>query len=606
MSIAVNGTSPKGNGAQRRPPCYSVETPYGFHLDLDFLKYVDDIEKGNTIRRVPIHRRHRVPNSTALSRNLSLPGYGYRPSQWSSIGSLWPKTRTIDSQQPYSFQGYEGMTVDNPELLGFTHGSLTNAEMEASIRAFDEQPLGLHVRPNLLRATSLPLTVLLRKHSETAEDPTSPRCSRIPQENGSTEDVFSDSSRVSTGTNGTIKRLTAALERIGELEEEIRVVPELKAQICILQEERERLLLKLNSNPNRSSKLEFSTGSNAHLQPDDWMSRELKHLEEKVQASSAQVNALSTPSLRDNAQTVMNHGITPKQCLKGQRDVLSVETLESRILSLEHKLHKSEQELDQTVTCLSTNFNPSSSGLISVCFFQGHIEEEPGTLWFYHFFCAADSQVQALTVVFQHWFHLAAEEDSSAQCVELYLKQVKATTPTLLYFLVNMVDDEGNTALHYSMSHGNFSVSQVLLDSGQTGRNRQLKDGYSPLLLAAVTGPESPEKQGVVLQLLSLGDVNARLAPAGQTALHLAVRRGREDMVRLLLSAGADCNAQDQSESTALMNACELGCCDIITALLERPDCDVTLTDRVSRHLKLQTVKRRPGKSHCGSGTKWL
>ncbi|XP_028822314.1 KN motif and ankyrin repeat domain-containing protein 3-like [Denticeps clupeoides] len=170
-------------------------------------------------------------------------------------------------------------------------------------------------------------------------------------------------------------------------------------------------------------------------------------------------------------------------------------------------------------------------------------------------------QVQALTVVFQHWFHLAAEEDSSAQCVELYLKQVKATTPTLLYFLVNMVDDEGNTALHYSMSHGNFSVSQVLLDSG----------------------PESPEKQGVVLQLLSLGDVNARLAPAGQTALHLAVRRGREDMVRLLLSAGADCNAQDQSESTALMNACELGCCDIITALLERPDCDVTLTDRDGR-----------------------
>ncbi|XP_028831632.1 KN motif and ankyrin repeat domain-containing protein 4-like isoform X2 [Denticeps clupeoides] len=777
----VNGTSPKGNGAQRRPPCYSVETPYGFHLDLDFLKYVDDIEKGNTIRRVPIHRRHRVPNSTALSRNLSLPGYGYRPSQWSSIGSLWPKTRTIDSQQPYSFQGYEGMTVDNPELLGFTHGSLTNAEMEASIRAFDEQPLGLHVRPNLLRATSLPLTVLLRKHSETAEDPTSPRCSRIPQENGSTEDVFSDSSRVSTGTNGTIKRLTAALERIGELEEEIRVVPELKAQICILQEERERLLLKLNSNPNRSSKLEFSTGSNAHLQPDDWMSRELKHLEEKVQASSAQVNALSTPSLRDNAQTVMNHGITPKQCLKGQRDVLSVETLESRILSLEHKLHKSEQELDQARTMLQklleqsrqkdkrieqlsrmersddqknvwvkrkspedilepsldlemTNSSLSaqqgadhevtrptsmvhhvnrvqellkeqwecqrireasmgtmgplspkmssiqeqllglvdtlsmmipaeSSGAdgqtfvqtsvrnlnvekltslktkVNVCDHPGgkdavgehhpakdkreenqvggtmgeaelHKESVGGTNSTKELeghlaserveetFMAAciylknhedemsnpsKDMVQALTVVFQHWFHLAAEEDSSAQCVELYLKQVKATTPTLLYFLVNMVDDEGNTALHYSMSHGNFSVSQVLLDSGVCDVDLRSKDGYSPLLLAAVTGPESPEKQGVVLQLLSLGDVNARLAPAGQTALHLAVRRGREDMVRLLLSAGADCNAQDQSESTALMNACELGCCDIITALLERPDCDVTLTDRDGR-----------------------
>ena len=34
-----------------------METPYGYRLDLDFLKYVDDIEKGNTLRRVAVQRR---------------------------------------------------------------------------------------------------------------------------------------------------------------------------------------------------------------------------------------------------------------------------------------------------------------------------------------------------------------------------------------------------------------------------------------------------------------------------------------------------------------------------------------------------------------------
>uniref|UniRef100_A0AAV2KRY5 Uncharacterized protein n=1 Tax=Knipowitschia caucasica TaxID=637954 RepID=A0AAV2KRY5_KNICA len=50
---SANGVQTKSSeaGVQRKQLPYSVETPYGFHLDLDFLKYVDDIEKGNTIKR---------------------------------------------------------------------------------------------------------------------------------------------------------------------------------------------------------------------------------------------------------------------------------------------------------------------------------------------------------------------------------------------------------------------------------------------------------------------------------------------------------------------------------------------------------------------------
>ncbi|VTJ61546.1 Hypothetical predicted protein [Marmota monax] len=58
---------------------YSVETPYDFHLDLDFLKYVDDLEKGNTIKRIPIHRRAKQAKFSTLPRNFSLPDSGVRP-----------------------------------------------------------------------------------------------------------------------------------------------------------------------------------------------------------------------------------------------------------------------------------------------------------------------------------------------------------------------------------------------------------------------------------------------------------------------------------------------------------------------------------------------
>lgn len=67
----------------------------------------------------------------------------------------------------------------------------------------------------------------------------------------------------------------------------------------------------------------------------------------------------------------------------------------------------------------------------------------------------------------------------------------------------------------------------------------------------------------------------------GQTALHLAVRHGRTSMVRLLLSHGANVNAQDQAGTTALISACDRGHADIVRILLQDPDCDVNLTDKV-------------------------
>ncbi|KAL0200208.1 hypothetical protein M9458_003395 [Cirrhinus mrigala] len=368
VSVLENGIYPKENGSQRRPPPYSVETPYGFHLDLDFLKYVDDIEKGNTIRRVPMQRRQRGRNNGFLSRNLSLPGYGCRATEWNSVSTLWPKTKLGDSQQHFEFRSSDSVSAGYARRGEPIYKSFTSAEMEA----FDEQPLGCYVRPNLLRASSLPLTVLLRKRSESTEDPTSPSSPKeyLMQENGSSEDVFHTSNSRIGKANGTLQRLTAALERVGELEEEIRVIPELKAQICILQEERERLSLQIHSQNKTTRPLDVpaallhinnldtpsSVRENQDKASDDWMNREYERLEENVKASSDQVDAAAMISNSERRKMFLRERDLSDN---GDKAKSLTETLQRKVVLLEQKLHELEVELDKTKALLKQQVEES-------------------------------------------------------------------------------------------------------------------------------------------------------------------------------------------------------------------------------------------------------
>ncbi|XP_017276022.1 KN motif and ankyrin repeat domain-containing protein 4 [Kryptolebias marmoratus] len=187
---------------------------------------------------------------------------------------------------------------------------------------------------------------------------------------------------------------------------------------------------------------------------------------------------------------------------------------------------------------------------------------------------------QVLVVLYQEWFKVSSQKESEPDTVRLYLRQVGLTTPTLLPYVVNLTDGNGNMALHYSVSHSNFPVVKLLLDTGLCETDNVNKAGYTPVMLAALTAAESPDDLEVAQQLLRLGDVNARSRQAGQTALMLAVSHGRVAMVKLLLSCGADVNAQDREGSTPLMCACEHGHTHIARLLLETGRCDTSLTDK--------------------------
>uniref|UniRef100_G3U808 KN motif and ankyrin repeat domain-containing protein 2 n=1 Tax=Loxodonta africana TaxID=9785 RepID=G3U808_LOXAF len=186
----------------------------------------------------------------------------------------------------------------------------------------------------------------------------------------------------------------------------------------------------------------------------------------------------------------------------------------------------------------------------------------------------------AYTTVLQEWLRLACRSDAQPELVRRHLVTFRAMSARLLDYVVNIADSNGNTALHYSMSHANFPVVRQLLDSGVCQVDKQNRAGYSPIMLTALATLKSQDDIETVLQLFRLGDVNAKASQAGQTALMLAVSHGRVDVVKALLACKADVNVQDDDGSTALMCACEHGHKEITKLLLAVPSCDITLTDR--------------------------
>ncbi|XP_075960891.1 KN motif and ankyrin repeat domain-containing protein 1a [Anarhichas minor] len=184
-----------------------------------------------------------------------------------------------------------------------------------------------------------------------------------------------------------------------------------------------------------------------------------------------------------------------------------------------------------------------------------------------------------INTVQHEWFRVSSQKAAVAAMLEDYLGAFGAVSPAVLRHIVNMADGNGNTALHYSVSHSNFQVVNKLLDADVCNVNQQNKAGYTPIMLAALAAVESPKDMRIVEELFSKGDVNARASQAGQTGLMLAVSHGRMDMVRALLAHGADVNVQDDEGSTALMCASEHGHVEIVKLLLAQPGCDATLSD---------------------------
>uniref|UniRef100_A0A8C1GVE7 KN motif and ankyrin repeat domains 4 n=1 Tax=Cyprinus carpio TaxID=7962 RepID=A0A8C1GVE7_CYPCA len=809
------------SGAQRKQLPYSVETPYGFHLDLDFLKYVDDIEKGNTIKRVHIQRKNRGPKYSTLPRNFSLPGHGARPlakDTWANTSTLGskPKSRVTEVQQLFEFRASDA-TSGSSSNIGSPPASQSKkpvssylpspkaaAQSQEQTSSENEQPMGLNVRPHLLRASSMPINVPRRKGSDSTDEQIS------QSQNSSAERLFRPTDGVDR--RGSIpqdraslhQQITAALKRVRELEEQVRTIPELKAQICSLRTEREELLQRIRehkskqksevpqtdvqessvppvvsekkdapsiykdtaadqeivqavqSNKNTEQQSEeqnlvvqdivetnkpvtdtdvITTKENTTAQLSEQklltnleLEAKLKNLEESLSKASCELektNALLREQMDENrrkderiqelidqvkeqklqgpietellsepivtcdasvstdSKSVQEKGIstepqpaegpkeTDSKCSSTQTNIVEARDIEvlaqvntadkivgveivmcdqametevqdkegnscqevSVLLEKTDSVKDKEQESDikdsvssqvidtkvseivvtesdteeyvmvessmvETMgsenevtkpTVLETESQESpvvestvtdkargerSSGLQS--------QQEPRETHGQEPNLQSQRASEVLMVLYQEWFRVSSQKESQAETVTLYLREVGYHTPTLLRYIVNLADGNGNMALHYSVSHSNFSVVKLLIDTGLCEVDHQNKAGYTAIMLAALTAAESPEDMEVAQQLLRMGKINARASQSGQTALMLAVSHGRTMMVQVLLDCGADVNIQDRDGSTALMCACEHGHTEIVKILLDRPECDISLTDKTS------------------------
>merc|ERR1719166_167197 len=185
----------------------------------------------------------------------------------------------------------------------------------------------------------------------------------------------------------------------------------------------------------------------------------------------------------------------------------------------------------------------------------------------------------AVNIIQQEWFKTSSTKQSNPLDVEDYLEAIEGMSRELLDQVVNLADVNGNTALHYSVSHGNFDVVSILLDSKIGNANILNKAGYTCTMLVSLAVISSDTHRSVVKKLFSTADLNVRASQHGQTALMLAVSHGRLDMVDLLLEAGADVNIRDEDGSTALMCAAEHGHMEIVKLLMRHPDINIAPAD---------------------------
>lgn len=80
---------------------------------------------------------------------------------------------------------------------------------------------------------------------------------------------------------------------------------------------------------------------------------------------------------------------------------------------------------------------------------------------------ASHPQLSSTHTVQLEWFRISSAKMAQPSRVSNYLMAFSEVSSTLLQHVVNMTDGNGNTALHYSVSHSNFGVVGLLLDTGQ-------------------------------------------------------------------------------------------------------------------------------------------
>jgi ankyrin repeat protein len=153
---------------------------------------------------------------------------------------------------------------------------------------------------------------------------------------------------------------------------------------------------------------------------------------------------------------------------------------------------------------------------------------------------------------------------------------------------------EGTTPLMYVAGYGDADKVSDFLAKGEDVKARD-KDGWTALHHATLGGVHDD----VMRLLIRAGaEVNAR-TPGGETPLMFSARKGKVEEVRTLIEAGADVNLANKSGETALIMVSGLGHSEeeakAVTELLLRAGADANAKDSSGKTaMRLAKESKRP------------
>lgn len=241
---------------------YSVQTPYGFQLDLDFLKYVEEIESGHNLRRAPVSSR-RSGRGFRLSQRS--PSVGGRTSGWTSTESLSSPVsedgRVPPPPPPRNRLGSapcEGLSLSPVTLLSIPPLSAgakvpppppqRNPRVERTLletsRRLQQENTHQHQNGGRLQLADPPKQLTLSTSSQPLQSSwTKPS----PQTSGrSTPAAGTTVPPIPPSQLQTVReQMATALKQLKEMEERVKGVPALEEEVAKLRTEKDMLLLAL-------------------------------------------------------------------------------------------------------------------------------------------------------------------------------------------------------------------------------------------------------------------------------------------------------------------------------------------------------------------------